>query len=175
MNGTSCHRLTLRLPLTQWLMLCWIGWKTQHCNMGLFPASQKSTVIFSLLKASAEKAFVPNAGGIQAATGRRRWEGGGGEGECMGALVDRAAGTEPPCLAGTGKIPCYTNHTSFFPPPPLLLLFSHSSSSSSSSLQVTVMRGRLSWGELTAHINKWAFCTKKHTQTVIKFKYIFSA
>lgn len=96
----------------EWLMLCWIGLKTQHCNMGLFPESQKSPIIFSLLKASAEKAFVSNTGGIQAATGRR---GGGGGEECMGGLlVDRTAGTEPPCLAGTGKIPLHTNHTSFF-------------------------------------------------------------
>lgn len=87
--------------------------------------------------------------------------------------VDRTAGAEPPCLAGSGEIPLRTNHTLF-----LLILpfFCCLSSSSSSSLQVAVAQARFSWGALTAPINKRAGspqrvhththtlqCTKKHT------------
>lgn len=113
-------------------------------------------IISTLLKARAEKAFESTARGIQAPTGRRGEVGGG-------VLVDRTAGTVPQCLAGSGEIPFHSIHTSFFPSFPASLCFS--SSLTLSSLQVTVVRVRLSWGKLTARINKWTGLLDVHTHT----------
>lgn len=65
---------------------------------------KEPTIISTLLKARAVKAFVSKAGE------RRGGEGGWGGGGWV--LVVRTAGTEPQCLAWSGEIPFHLNHTS---------------------------------------------------------------
>lgn len=131
----GCHvRYGLCIFLWQagWWMLCLFWLKSQH--QALHRKPKDSPIISPQFKAGAEETLLPMLRAHRQEEEEEEEVGGGG------VLVDRTAGNEPSCLAGSSEIPLHTNHTSFPSSSSSLscVLAFLSLSSSSLSLQVTV-------------------------------------